>query len=83
MTRYGTIIGTGRYVPETVHSNDMLKAQVSRANPDLAKVVDAFQDSSGIRARRLAPASGPRRTSPCGPRRPRWTRPASAPTRWT
>jgi 3-oxoacyl-[acyl-carrier-protein] synthase-3 len=33
----------------------MLKAQVSAANPDLAKVVDAFQDSSGIRARRLAP----------------------------
>ena len=56
MTRYGTIIGTGRYVPETVHSNDMLKEQVSRANPDLAKVVDAFQDSSGIRARRLAPS---------------------------
>ena len=55
MTRYGTIIGTGRYVPETVHSNDMLKEQVSRANPDLAKVVDAFEDSSGIRARRLAP----------------------------
>lgn len=55
MTRYGTIIATGRYVPETVHSNDMLKEQVSRANPDLAKVVDAFQDSSGIRARRLAP----------------------------
>lgn len=55
MTRYGTIIGTGRYVPETVHSNAMLKAQVSAANPDLARVVDAFQDSSGIRARRLAP----------------------------
>ncbi|HSN74197.1 MAG TPA: ketoacyl-ACP synthase III [Anaerolineae bacterium] len=55
MTRYGTIISTGRYVPETVHSNAMLKEQVSRANPDLAKVVDAFQDSSGIRARRLAP----------------------------
>ncbi len=55
MTRYGTIIGTGRYVPETVHTNEMLKEQVSHANPDLAKVVDAFQDSSGIRARRLAP----------------------------
>lgn len=55
MTRYGTIIGTGRYVPETVQTNEMLKAQVSAANPDLAKVVDAFQDSSGIRARRLAP----------------------------
>lgn len=55
MTRYGTIIGTGRYVPETVHTNEMLKEQVSRVNPDLAKVVDAFQESSGIRARRLAP----------------------------
>lgn len=55
MTRYGTIISTGRYVPETIHSNDMLKEQVSRVNPDLAKVVDAFYDSSGIRARRLAP----------------------------
>ncbi len=55
MTRYGTIIGTGRYVPETVHSNEMLKAQVSAANPDLARVVDAFEDSSGIRGRRLAP----------------------------
>ncbi len=55
MTRYGTIIGTGRYVPETIHTNDMLKEQVSRVNPDLAKVVDAFYESSGIRARRLAP----------------------------
>lgn len=55
MTRYGTIIGTGRYVPETVHTNEMLKERVAQANPDLAKVVDAFQDSSGIRARRLAP----------------------------
>ena len=55
MTRYGTIIGTGRYVPETVFSNDMLKERVGAINPDLAKVVDTFADSSGIRARRLAP----------------------------
>ena len=55
MTRYGTIIGTGRYVPETVYSNDMLKERVGAINPDLAKVVDTFEDSSGIRARRLAP----------------------------
>ena len=55
MTRYGTIIGTGRYVPETVYSNDMLKERVGAINPDLAKVVDTFADSSGIRARRLAP----------------------------
>lgn len=55
MTRYGTIIGTGRYVPEAVYSNDMLKERVGAINPDLAKVVDTFEDSSGIRARRLAP----------------------------
>ena len=42
MTRYGTIIGTGRYVPETVFSNDMLKERVGAINPDLAKVVDTF-----------------------------------------
>ena len=52
MTRYATIIGTGRYVPETIHTNDMLKQQI---DPDLARVVDSFQDSSGILARRLAP----------------------------
>ena len=55
MTRYATIVGTGRYVPETVHTNEMLKERVAAINPELAKVVDAFQDSSGIRARRLAP----------------------------
>ena len=52
MTRYATIIGTGRHVPETIHTNDMLKQQI---DPDLARVVDSFQDSSGILARRLAP----------------------------
>jgi 3-oxoacyl-[acyl-carrier-protein] synthase-3 len=55
MARYGTIIGTGRYVPETEFTNEMLKERVSQANPDLARVVDSFQESSGIRARRLAP----------------------------
>lgn len=55
MARYGTIIGTGRYVPETAFTNEMLKERVSQANPDLARVVDSFQESSGIRARRLAP----------------------------
>ena len=55
MTRYATIIGTGRYVPETEYTNNMLKERVSAVNPDLAKVVDSFQASSGILARRLAP----------------------------
>ena len=53
MTRHATIIGTGRYVPETIHTNDMLKQQID--DPDLARVVDSFQASSGILERRLAP----------------------------
>jgi 3-oxoacyl-[acyl-carrier-protein] synthase-3 len=55
MARYGTIIGTGRYVPETVVSNDDIKRRVAEVNPDLAGVVDKFYESSGIRARRYAP----------------------------
>jgi 3-oxoacyl-[acyl-carrier-protein] synthase-3 len=55
MTRYATIIGTGRYLPEIEVSNAALKERVSPANPDLADVVDAFEESSGIRSRWYAP----------------------------
>lgn len=55
MERYGTIIGTGRYLPEIEVTNEALKERVSRANPDLADVVDSFEDSSGIRSRWYAP----------------------------
>lgn len=55
MTRYATIIGTGRYLPEIEVSNEALKERVSRANPDLVDVVDAFEESSGIRSRWYAP----------------------------
>jgi 3-oxoacyl-[acyl-carrier-protein] synthase-3 len=55
MTRYATIIGTGRYVPEIEISNETLKARVSAVDPDLAGVVDAFEESSGIRKRWYAP----------------------------
>ena len=55
MTRYATIIGTGRYLPEIEVTNEALKERVSVYNPDLANVVDAFEESSGIRSRWYAP----------------------------
>jgi 3-oxoacyl-[acyl-carrier-protein] synthase-3 len=55
MTRYATIIGTGRYLPEIEVTNEALKARVSAANPDLAGVVDALEERSGIRSRWYAP----------------------------
>ncbi len=55
MTRYATIIGTGRYLPEIEISNATLKERVSQVDPELANVVDAFEESSGIRKRWYAP----------------------------
>ena len=55
MTRYATIIGTGRYLPEIEVTNEALKERVSTVDPDLANVVDAFEESSGIRSRWYAP----------------------------
>jgi 3-oxoacyl-[acyl-carrier-protein] synthase-3 len=55
VTRYATIIGTGRYLPGIEVTNEALKERVSAVNPDLAGVVDAFQESSGIRSRWYAP----------------------------
>lgn len=55
MARFGTIIGTGHYLPETAISNKELKERLEKASPDLERVVDKFQESSGIRSRRKAP----------------------------
>ena len=55
MTRYATIVGTGRYLPEVEVPNEALKGRVAKVNPDLAKVVDDFQESTGIRRRWYAP----------------------------
>ncbi|MEJ2734445.1 MAG: 3-oxoacyl-[acyl-carrier-protein] synthase III C-terminal domain-containing protein [Anaerolineae bacterium] len=55
MTRYATMIGTGRYLPEIEVSNATLKKRVSAVDPELANVVDAFEESSGIRSRWYAP----------------------------
>jgi 3-oxoacyl-[acyl-carrier-protein] synthase-3 len=55
MTRYATIVGTGRYLPEIEVTNEALKERVSERDPDLADVVDRFEESSGIRRRWYAP----------------------------
>jgi 3-oxoacyl-[acyl-carrier-protein] synthase-3 len=55
MERFATIAGTGRYLPEIEVTNETLKDRVSAENPDLAEVVDAFEESSGIRSRWYAP----------------------------
>jgi 3-oxoacyl-[acyl-carrier-protein] synthase III len=55
VTRYGTIVGTGRYVPEIEVSNAELKARMAAIDPKLGDVVDAFYDSTGIKRRWHAP----------------------------
>jgi len=55
MARFATIVGTGRYVPEIEVTNETLKERVNAADPDLADVVDAFEERSGIRSRWYAP----------------------------
>jgi len=55
MARYATIVGTGRYLPEIEVPNEELRARVGKVNPALAKVIDDFQESTGIRRRWYAP----------------------------
>jgi 3-oxoacyl-[acyl-carrier-protein] synthase-3 len=55
MTRYATVVGTGRYLPGIEISNQILKERVSVVDPDLGGVIDAFEESSGIRKRWYAP----------------------------
>jgi len=55
VARYGTIISTGRYLPEIEVSNEALKAHFETVNPDLVAVVDAFAASSGYKRRYYAP----------------------------
>ncbi|MEA3309728.1 MAG: ketoacyl-ACP synthase III [Chloroflexota bacterium] len=55
MTRYGTIIGTGRYVPENEMSNAKFKEYMVQVSPKLAEVVDKFEASTNIKTRWYAP----------------------------
>lgn len=55
MTRYGTIIGTGRYIPENEITNETFAAWMAEVNPSLAEVVKKFEVSTNIKTRFYAP----------------------------
>ncbi|MBN1262565.1 MAG: ketoacyl-ACP synthase III [Anaerolineae bacterium] len=55
MNRYGTIIGTGRYLPEIEVSNETFKTYMAEISPKLPDVVDKFEASSNIKTRWYAP----------------------------
>jgi 3-oxoacyl-[acyl-carrier-protein] synthase-3 len=48
MTRYATIIGTGRYLPPIERTNDEMRAK-------FGEVIDKFEAATGIKRRFLAP----------------------------
>ena len=52
MTRYATIVSTGRYVPEIEVTNDMLRERFKATLPEF---VDKMEASSGIKTRWHAP----------------------------
>ena len=55
MTRYATIIGTGRYLPENEVTNATFAGWMGEVNPKLAEVVGKFEASSNIKTRFYAP----------------------------
>ena len=55
MTRYATILGTGRYVPERIVTNEEFKEYMGKVSPKLPEVVGKFEKSSNIKQRRYAP----------------------------
>ena len=55
MTRYATIIGTGRYIPENEITNAIFAEWMGEHSQKLAEVVGKFENSSGIRTRFYAP----------------------------
>jgi 3-oxoacyl-[acyl-carrier-protein] synthase III len=55
MARYGTIIGTGRYIPENEVTNETFASWMAAVSPNLAEVVGKFEASSNIKTRFYAP----------------------------
>ena len=53
--RYGTILSTGRYIPDIEVSNATFKEWMGKVSPALPGVVDKFEESSGILTRWYAP----------------------------
>jgi len=54
MDCYGTIIGTGRYVPKNEITNETFASWMEEVNPTLAEVVGKFEASSNIKTRYYA-----------------------------
>ncbi|MCJ7694636.1 MAG: ketoacyl-ACP synthase III [Anaerolineaceae bacterium] len=55
MTRFGTIIGTGSFIPETEITNAKFAEWMGSVNPSLVDVVGKFEASSNIKTRFYAP----------------------------
>ena len=55
MSRYATIIGTGRYLPEHEITNETFAGWMNEVSPKLAEVVGKFEASSNIKTRFYAP----------------------------
>lgn len=55
MTRYATIVGTGRYLPPIERSNARMKEELAAVSSELVEVVDKFAESTGITTRFYAP----------------------------
>jgi 3-oxoacyl-[acyl-carrier-protein] synthase-3 len=55
MTRYATIIGTGRYLPEIEVTNETFAKWMGEVSPKLPEVVGKFEASSNIKTRFYAP----------------------------
>jgi 3-oxoacyl-[acyl-carrier-protein] synthase-3 len=77
MTRYATIVATGRYVPEIEVTNDMLRERFKHI-PDF---VDKMEATSGIKTRWHAPENWATSDVPCPPPSSRWSAPARSPKR--
>lgn len=55
MTRYATILGTGRYIPEIEITNQTFSEWMGEVSEKLAEVVGKFENNSGITTRFYAP----------------------------
>ncbi len=55
MKHFGTIIGTGRYIPENEITNETFASWMVEVSPNLVEVVGKFESSTNIKTRFYAP----------------------------
>lgn len=55
MSRYATIIGTGRYVPERIETNAEFAEKLGAVDAANIEKTKAFEEATGIKQRRFAP----------------------------